>query len=96
MELTTVTTIDGSASAGIVTATTATTGGTTLTGGSDADVLTGGNGTQDTITGGKGNDTISGLNGVDTYVFADSATNNGTDTLTIVVADDKLIRFDDY
>jgi hypothetical protein len=87
---TTVTTIDGSGSTGIVTATiTATSGTTSLKGGTDADVLTGGNGAKDTIVGGKGNDTLVGQNGVDTYVF-ESSYLNGLDTITFVQADDKL------
>lgn len=92
----TVTTVDGSASSGIVTATVTNGTATVIKGGIDADVLTGAAG-KDTITGGKGADSLSGEAGIDTYVFADTGANNGTDVFTtaggansIVVADDKL------
>jgi hypothetical protein len=45
------------------------------------DVLDGGEG-NDTIRGGAGNDELTGWNGKDTFVFEDTATNNGVDTIT--------------
>lgn len=46
-----------------------------------ADSVTGSS-LNDTIDAGAGNDTLSGGNGADTFVFASSASNNGTDTIT--------------
>jgi len=55
-------------------------GDDTITGGAGDDTITGGDG-DDTITGGAGNDTITGGAGDDTIVFADTAANNGEDTI---------------
>ena len=55
-------------------------GDDTITGGAGDDTITGGDG-DDTITGGAGNDTITGGAGADTIVFADTAANNGEDTI---------------
>jgi Ca2+-binding RTX toxin-like protein len=52
-----------------------------LNGGAGVDTLIGGV-DDDTITGGVGNDTLTGNGGSDTFVFADSAANNGSDTIT--------------
>ena len=57
-----------------------------IEGGDAADALTGGD-QADEITGGKGNDTIDGGAGADTFVFADTAANNGTDVITGTNAD---------
>lgn len=46
-----------------------------------ADTITGSR-FNDTIEAGAGNDNITGGNGADTFVFASSATGNGTDTIT--------------
>ncbi|MEL7969113.1 calcium-binding protein [Vreelandella neptunia] len=51
-----------------------------LTGGDAADIIMGGAG-NDTITGGKGNDQLTGGTGSDKFVFADTAANNGQDTI---------------
>lgn len=55
-------------------------GNDTLFGGDGDDTLYGGEG-NDNLTGGKGNDVLNGGAGSDTYVFSDSAANNGSDTL---------------
>ncbi len=53
----------------------------TLTGGFSVDSITGGSG-NDTITGGAGADLLTGGDGADTFVFANTAANNGQDTIT--------------
>ena len=60
-------------------------GNDSLTGGAGADVIDGGAG-DDTITGGTENDTITLGTGVDTVVFADTAANNGLDTISTFTA----------
>jgi Ca2+-binding RTX toxin-like protein len=64
-------------------------GGMTAIGGKGVETITG-SGSADTIRGGGGNDVINGGNGADTLVFEASAALNGTDTITFVIADDKL------
>ena len=86
--------IDGSTATGVLTidltgADAGDTSGVAILGGSKGDTLTGG-GQADVITGGAGDDTISGGAGADTYVFAGTAADNGSDTLTIVAASDIL------
>lgn len=56
-------------------------GADSIDGGLGADTISGGDG-NDTITGGAGADNLTGGAGADTFVFADSAANNGADTLT--------------
>jgi hypothetical protein len=65
-----------------------------INGGAGADALNGGagadtiatNGGGDTVTGGAGNDTITLGTGADTVVFADTASNNGDDSITSFTA----------
>lgn len=81
-------TVDASGATGGLTVTLGATA-TSAIGSSANDTITGGAG-NDTITGGAGNDTLSGAAGTDTYVFASTAALNGSDTITMVVADDIL------
>ena len=62
-----------------------TNGADTLTGDSAANNISGGTG-NDTITGAAGNDALDGGSGIDTFIFADTAANNGADTFTALVA----------
>jgi hypothetical protein len=66
-----------------------------ILGGAGADILTGGEGA-DTITGGAANDTINLTEttaAVDTVVFADTAANNGNDTITGFGATNDIINW---
>lgn len=85
---TTVTSINASTSTGGLTVTASATA-TSIVGSQAADTITGG-GAADTIQGGKGGDTLSGGNGADSYVFEATAALNGSDTVTMIVADDIL------
>ena len=66
---------------------TASAGGDTITGGAGADIIADG-ALLDTITGGKGNDhiTLSGDTKTDTIVFESTASSNGQDAITGVLA----------
>ncbi|PIB93417.1 hypothetical protein [Caulobacter sp. FWC2] len=93
------TSIDGSAMTGKLTAASSVTGGATLTGGAGADVLTG-NGANDKLIGGAGGDTLvvhgnlqtlTGGTGADTFDVGYSTTNaNSYATITDLAAGDFL------
>lgn len=73
-------------------------GADSITGGGGADVLTGGEGA-DTITGAAGNDTIDlteTTSAVDTVVFADTAANNGRDTITGFTVGKDILNFNNF
>ena len=82
----TVTLVDASASKGSLAVTAGNNTGTTILGSEAADSILGGTGA-DTLTGGKGADSLSGGDGHDTYVFANSGSNNGLDVLTITAGE---------
>lgn len=60
---------------------TGTAGADSINGAGGADTLNGAGG-DDTLVGGLGNDSLSGGAGNDTFVLADTAANNGSDTIT--------------
>lgn len=64
-------------------------GGMTAIGGAGVETITV-SASADTIRGGGGNDVIVGGGGADTLVFEATAALNGTDTITFVIAEDKL------
>jgi Ca2+-binding RTX toxin-like protein len=66
-----------------------------LSGAAGADYISGGDGA-DTITGGAGNDTLVGGLGADTFVFADTAANNGSDTITGFVSGTDILDVDAF
>jgi Ca2+-binding RTX toxin-like protein len=63
-----------------------------VTGTNNADTITGGDG-NDTITGGAGSDGLTGGAGADTFVFADTAVNNGVDILADLNGTTDLLDF---